>query len=546
MALIVAQAAFVSSAHEGDAYNGRQSLYKASGAEQAASLYCLSVLLSIIGTRGGSVIDLRHMYGDGVTETVGVPATAAPAIAALRGCVSALPAAHGAVVLRITGGPHWSGGGVTDGGVGKCVQVLGTLAQAASALHGAKLPMQQALSKAALKSFDLMVGHARSFAQNLEAQALEKQQREQALAAQQQQLVHSKGGGGGGGGGGSGGGRRQRLRAVEEEEEEEEEEERNGGGGGGGGSGSGSSSGASSSSAAAAPPVQAESDFLRLARLASRVLLLQAQRLVGQGSVGEAGAAISRTHAAYSKARIPLLSRVMHDIHRVLVSEGTGGARIALPDVAGGVPNTFVSVEDLSGLREFVVEAIASDEVLERERAPLAAIYDLDAQVAKLLDTKAFQDGTVKLYGSAGTYVTSVRELLPGLDGQSEAGREWRREMYVGSFLDGLLTREEERNSDAAKLAEGKERETDTLARIFARIKKEVGSGRRDPKDFEVTTAYVEFQAGELPGGGLFYARGAEAQLGLDFWDWLVNENANFVTLRGSTMLDPAKAAEMG
>ena len=65
----------------------------------------------------GRVIDLRHMYGNDVTEPVGIPASAAHAIAALRGCVSALYTARGSVGLRVTGGPHWSGGGVTDGRV---------------------------------------------------------------------------------------------------------------------------------------------------------------------------------------------------------------------------------------------------------------------------------------------------------------------------------------------------------------------------------------------------------------------------------------------
>jgi hypothetical protein len=280
--------------------------------------------------------------------------------------------------------------------------------------------------------------------------------------------------------------------------------------------------------------------------MALRVLLPLAQPLVAQGRLVEAGVAISRAHAAYSKERIPLLRRIMEDIDKVLGSKRTGGQLIDLPDVADGVANTIVGVSDFSGLREFLEGAIASGEVEERVREPLPPIYARDNQVAMLLATKPFQEGTVKRYGGAGAYVTSVRELLLARDGEDEVDRVWLCKLYTGSYLAGLLAREEERDGDAVKVAAGEKRGTDTLARIFAEVKVEVEQCVRDPSDFEVRTAYVEFSAGALPGGGLFYARVAEARLAMDNWTFVVNENPNFVTLRGATMLDSAKAAEMG
>ena len=270
---------------------------------------------------------------------------------------------------------------------------------------------------------------------------------------------------------------------------------------------------------------------------------------VAQGQEEQAGTVISREHAAYNKGRIPQLQSIMEEIYHVLGREGTGGQSMDLPDVADGVPNAFVAVKDFSGLRRFVEVAIASGEVQERDRTPLAPIYEIKNQVALLLDTKPFQDGTVKLYGKAGTYVTLVRELQPAPDGEEgEEGRKRSSKLYAGSYLTGLRVREEERESDAAKLAADEALSTDTLARMFADIKVGVEQSGRNPADFEVSTAYVEFGPEALPGGGLLCARVAEGMLALDYWRWVVNENANFVTLRGNTIgtLDPAKAAEMG
>jgi hypothetical protein len=109
------------------------------------------------------------------------------------------------------------------------------------------------------------------------------------------------------------------------------------------------------------------------------------------------------------------------------------------------VPNTVVATEDGSlysdsGLHGYLRERVDSFELVERERAPLDDTYDVGYQAAKLLQTRAFQDKTIKTFEDAGTYAVQVEERVAG---------KWTCTVYAGSYLGALLARFESRSSDA-------------------------------------------------------------------------------------------------